>query len=91
MAERKRKLKKKLRKRKRELKGSDDEKDEDYKENKEKPTRRKEKKKKKKGDNMYREFFKFSSGSDASGAEESDLEELYHEMEVRVGERQAVG
>jgi hypothetical protein len=31
---------------------------------------------------MYREFFKFSSGSEASGAEESDLEELYHEIEV---------
>ncbi len=32
---------------------------------------------------MYREFFQFSSGSDGSGGEESDLEEMYHEIEVR--------
>ena len=87
MAERKRKLKKKLRKRKRELKGSDDDNDGDYKnEKKEKLTKRKEKKRKK-GDNMYREFFKFSSGSEASGGEESDLEELYHEIEVRLNRK----
>jgi hypothetical protein len=66
--------------------GSDDEKDDDYqnKEAKETRTKRKDKKKKKKkGDNMYREFFQFSSGSDGSGGEESDLEEMYHEIEVR--------
>ena len=66
-AERKRKLKKKLRKRRRASQLTEGENDV--------PVVRKKKKKKKKpqrGDAVFREFSKFSSGSDGSGLEDDD-------------------
>merc|ERR1739838_122303 len=92
LAERKRKLKKKFKKRKRAAKRSDEE-DEDYVEEKKKRTKAKEeeekkirkiKKKKAPWENVNKEFSKYSSGSDGSGLEDEDLEDLaglYHEVE----------
>merc|ERR1712110_482854 len=79
--ERKRKLKKKIKKRRRQRKLSDEE-DEDYKASKPKI----ERKPKKKIPESWAEaeFSKFSSGSDGSGLEdedEQDIEDMYHANE----------
>ena len=85
--ERKRKLKKKIKKRRRQRKMSDEE-DEDYKASKPKVERKpkKVKKEKKKIPENWAEaeFGKFSSGSDGSGLEddeEQDIEDMYHAIE----------
>ena len=83
MAERKRKLKKKFRKRKAAMAPpTDDEKDLDFKAEKEAKKKKKKIRKPKPGEEFLKEYSKYDSASEETGAEDTDLEEMYHVIEV---------